>query len=290
MPLVQTRPYTGLPEINLIISGNTNNYNLYSAAGSPGGPVIINLTVNGGVTVGSTSTGSPALETSGFSSGTLLNLTNNGRIQGKGGNGGNGGNAFAPNITGRPGFAGGKAINLTMELNLTNASGQIWGGGGGGGGGGAGGVCGVGAGGGGGGGGGAGSTGGSGGGSGITVCSGTNGGAGTSGSATLGGNGGNGGFDTAGGGSGMGGGGGAGSGGGNGGTGIPGVAPGSGATGAGGGPGLNGGNGGGGAGGAIGGGSGGAAAESIDSNGNTINYISTGDLRGLNTSGVGSVS
>ncbi len=86
----------------LTISSNTNNYNIASAVSSAGGdlntPVI--LTINSGVTVGSTSSGTAAMYTStGWGSGTTINITNNGSIIGSNGSntssqagGGNGGN------------------------------------------------------------------------------------------------------------------------------------------------------------------------------------------------------
>jgi len=87
----------------LTISSNTNDYNIGAAAIAAGGdkstPVI--LTINSGVTVGSTSPSTPAMKTdTGWSSGTTITITNNGSIVGSSGSntsanpssgGGNGG-------------------------------------------------------------------------------------------------------------------------------------------------------------------------------------------------------
>jgi hypothetical protein len=86
----------------LTISSNTNNYDIGAAVLAAGGdkstPVI--LTINSGVTVGSTSSSTAAMYTgTGWSSGTTINITNNGSIvgfagqntTGTAGNGGNGG-------------------------------------------------------------------------------------------------------------------------------------------------------------------------------------------------------
>ena len=87
----------------LTISSNTNNYNIKSSAVAAGGdvgtPVI--LTINSGVTVGSTSSSNPAMKTdTGWSNGVTINITNNGSIVGAAGSdtttnpssgGGNGG-------------------------------------------------------------------------------------------------------------------------------------------------------------------------------------------------------
>lgn len=129
----------GLPKIPLTISANTNNYNLFSAAGSPTYPAVIVVTINSGIEVGSTSTGSPSFTTgTGWNAATTLKLINNGNIHGQGGNGG-GSQAVQVDVP-KPGYAGaagGDALDLGFALSLDNSSGNIYGGGGGGGGGGA---------------------------------------------------------------------------------------------------------------------------------------------------------
>lgn len=127
------------------INGNVTNLNLFAAAGQPSGIVTVNAVVAPGVVITSADNLAAALDVSGFTSGSTINLTNLGYIIGKGGDGANGGWASYPgsgtsiassNLAG----AGGPAINgpgSGVTLNITNASGHIWGGGGGGGGGGA---------------------------------------------------------------------------------------------------------------------------------------------------------
>lgn len=122
-----------LPTISLSVGAGVTvtNYNLFAQAGSPSVPVNV-LFVNNG-TINATSTGSAALVVSGFASGSIITIVNNGSIIGKGGNGGagadtNGNFASAPT-------AGGNAIGLGNDVTIQN-NGTIAGGGGGGGGGG----------------------------------------------------------------------------------------------------------------------------------------------------------
>ena len=77
--------------ISLTISSNTNNYNIYSQRGATyvAGVSDVTLTINSGRTVGSTSTGTHALDTgTGWISGDTITIVNNGTIKGRGGNGG----------------------------------------------------------------------------------------------------------------------------------------------------------------------------------------------------------
>jgi hypothetical protein len=79
--------------INLTISSSVNDYNLFTAAGSPAGVVTVNLTIQSPAIVGSTSTSTPGLTTgAGWAGGSAITITVNSgaRIQGKGGNGGHG--------------------------------------------------------------------------------------------------------------------------------------------------------------------------------------------------------
>lgn len=114
--------------INITISTNQNKYNLFTAAGSPAGVVIANLTINSGVTVYSDTTATAALTVSGFAAGSTINVINNGTIAGMGGAGG----SLTTSGVGNPGLNGGHAIATTIALNITN-NGTIAGGGGGGG-------------------------------------------------------------------------------------------------------------------------------------------------------------
>lgn len=121
--------------VALAITSNTYNYDVYTNR-SPAyvaGSTDITVTVNPGVTVGSTSTGSYALSVpSSFNPADIITIVNNGVIQGMGGNGATGG--YGGN--GGTGSGGGNAIYVNRPTIITN-NGTIAGGGGGGGGGGA---------------------------------------------------------------------------------------------------------------------------------------------------------
>ena len=88
--------YGGVAATVLTISSNVNNYDIGAQAIAAGGdkstPVI--LTINAGVTVGSTSSGTAAMYTgTGWSSGTTINITNNGSIVGATGSAGSSGSS-----------------------------------------------------------------------------------------------------------------------------------------------------------------------------------------------------
>jgi len=117
--------------LNLTISSNTFNYNIYQEAGSPTNPVNVTLTIESGVIVGSVNTAQPALTTGSFPSGSTVKMINNGRIQGRGGDGGDGG--WDHNLT--DGRIGGNALEILFDIEIDNSTGEIWSGGGGGGGG-----------------------------------------------------------------------------------------------------------------------------------------------------------
>lgn len=119
---------------NKIISSNTQNYNLRNDAIAAGWngltPLIATVTINNGVYVWSDNTATAGFDTgSGFPIGTALSIINNGFIIGKGGKGGIGGSLNTPPIAGG---AGGPAISIGLNVNITNNS-YIAGGGGGGG-------------------------------------------------------------------------------------------------------------------------------------------------------------
>lgn len=117
--------------ISLALTTNASNYNIFAAAGSPTTAVTVNLTVNSGVVVSATSSSIAAMTTGAFAAGSVVNLINNGTIEGAGGAGGVGGAYNGSPTSGTP---GGAAISLTFPVSITN-SGTIAGGGGGGGGG-----------------------------------------------------------------------------------------------------------------------------------------------------------
>lgn len=128
--------------IPITISANTYNYDVYTNRGPTYSPGIsdITVTVNPGVTVGSTTTPAYAmLVPNAFNPGDTVTIVNNGVIQGMGGGGGAGGlGRSAPRVVnpGSPGASGGSALYVNRPVTVTN-NGTIAGGGGGGGGGGA---------------------------------------------------------------------------------------------------------------------------------------------------------
>lgn len=112
--------------INLTIGANTNNYNIQNSRGGTyvAGITTVNLTINSGVTVGSTSTGTYALETgSSWASGDVINIINNGTVKGRGGNGGNGGSVVF-NSSAPAGAAGGKG---KKQKSLSKWTKEEWG-------------------------------------------------------------------------------------------------------------------------------------------------------------------
>ena len=91
--------------INITIAASTNNYVLsdfLSATSYYPGRSIVNLTVNAGVIVSSSSAGTPALIVNGLTVGDTITLTNNGTIQGRGGNGGAAGSYSSVTSGGSP--------------------------------------------------------------------------------------------------------------------------------------------------------------------------------------------
>lgn len=100
---------------NQTISSNTNDYNLRSAAIAAGWDQVLVLqatvTINAGVFVGSSSTGSAAFQTgSSFPAGSTLAIINNGSIVGRGGNGGSAGFVGGDSL-GSAGGGGGGVVN-----------------------------------------------------------------------------------------------------------------------------------------------------------------------------------
>jgi hypothetical protein len=122
----------GRAKINLVISADTQNYNVKNAAVATGqyraGFSDVNLNINSGIYVGSTSAAA-ALTVSGFATGDTVGIINNGVVIGRGGNGGNGGTGGSGATAGQ---AGGVAVSLAFPTSITN-NGTLSGGGGGGG-------------------------------------------------------------------------------------------------------------------------------------------------------------
>jgi hypothetical protein len=116
------------------ISADTANYvlNTAKASGYSAGKTDMTLTINSGVVVYSTSTGSYALQVdTSWTTGDTVTIVNSGTILGDGGNGGIGGSATAPGA----GTSAGPALLVQRAITMNNLN-RIAGGGGGGGGGG----------------------------------------------------------------------------------------------------------------------------------------------------------
>ena len=119
--------------LSYVYSANTANasLNLSAISGYSAGKSDITVTINAGVYIYSTSTGTPALSLTGGTTGDTLTIVNNGYIMGMGGQGSQNGSDYGV------GASGGNALNLgigisSCTINNTNASAYIGGGGGGG--------------------------------------------------------------------------------------------------------------------------------------------------------------
>jgi hypothetical protein len=134
--------------LTLTVTSAIKNFNVYSAATGavPAGVTrtgvaynstcIVAVVVNSGIVIGSTATNTYAFDTgTGWASGNVLTLTNNGYISGAGGGQGQGGMSYYSGGVGSPGGGGGPAMNIQKAISITNSAGYIFGGGGGGGGG-----------------------------------------------------------------------------------------------------------------------------------------------------------
>jgi|TARA_R110000824_G_scaffold320236_1_gene507178 hypothetical protein len=118
---------------DLEITANTIDYNLFTALGSPTTPITARIEIASGVTISSSSSSAKAFTISGFATGSIIYLINNGAIAGAGGAGGARVAGTGPAAT--FGIDGGTALYTRNTLKLTN-NGSIAAGGGGGGGGG----------------------------------------------------------------------------------------------------------------------------------------------------------
>jgi hypothetical protein len=125
------------------ITSDQVDYNLYNqmiAAGWDGQKTVnVNLTINAGVTIYASANTIPAFTISSIPANSLISITNNGLIVGRGGEGvgkgwpGNG----DYNLTAPASANGGTAFSTTAYVSIDNLNGTIGGGGGGGGAGGA---------------------------------------------------------------------------------------------------------------------------------------------------------
>lgn len=117
--------------VNLVIAANAQNYNVRNAVLASGWdgviPVNVAVTVNSGIIVSASSTGIPAMTSGSLPAGSIITLTNNGYIVGRGGNG-----AAVTWTQPVRGADGGGALVTTTATVITN-NGIIGGGGGGGG-------------------------------------------------------------------------------------------------------------------------------------------------------------
>jgi hypothetical protein len=119
--------------ISRTFTANTANasQNLSAIAGYVAGKSDITITINSGIYLYSTSTGTPGLNLTGGTTGDTVTLVNNGFIMGMGGTGG-GYQSGAATF----GTSGGTALNIGTGINITinntNGSAYIGGGGGGG--------------------------------------------------------------------------------------------------------------------------------------------------------------
>lgn len=119
--------------ITLTISGDTNNYNIFSNKGGTYSAGLSDVTLVNNARISSSSTGTAAVDTgSGWANGDTITIDNNSTIVGDGGNGGAGSSSDGG---GGAGSAAGHAVNVQFNTTVDNTGGTISGGGGGGGGG-----------------------------------------------------------------------------------------------------------------------------------------------------------
>lgn len=133
-------PATDLTNRNIIFTFNAFNLNLRTEHDSvypaPTGAETVTFTIQSGVTIGSHSSTTPAVDVGTWPAGTTIVIVILGAIKGRGGNGGAGGFIIVNSGIGEDGDDGGTALYTRKALTLTYTDGELWGGGGGGGGGG----------------------------------------------------------------------------------------------------------------------------------------------------------
>jgi hypothetical protein len=139
--MLRLMPSVGLSgKSRIVVSiGSTDDFNLFTAAGSPTGPVTVVCTISAGAEIGSTSTSTAGfIFGSGWHVGTKIQVINNGTLMGKGGKGATGeGASVCTPVAGVNATAGGPAVDASGlpsagMVDFTN-NGTIAGGGGGGG-------------------------------------------------------------------------------------------------------------------------------------------------------------
>jgi hypothetical protein len=136
---------------SIIISANATDWNLITdglGGVTPDVPAQLTITVNAGVLIDAT-TPNPAMDLTGLPADSSILLINNGDIIGIGGAGGNGQRMLMFSLnglpctvvgtpastSGQPGWSAIKVDGTNVDLDIENASGNVFGGGGGGGGG-----------------------------------------------------------------------------------------------------------------------------------------------------------
>lgn len=114
----------------VVITTPVQDYDLQAFNNLPTNmPICVVLEVPPGIEISASSTQVPALTTGNLDSLSQVGILNNGAILGKGGDGGSGGSL---GTFGDPGDDGGDALHLTVQTQINNANGAIYGGGGGG--------------------------------------------------------------------------------------------------------------------------------------------------------------
>ncbi len=137
-----SRPDGGIPLCEgpdrvLEVDGFEANFDVYERLGRPLVPLKVQIIVNPGATIGSSSPGAPALTSGNLAFDSIVCVDVYGQIVGAGGAGGSGGTGLAGRDApcGRPGQRGGDAVEVTVRGRIFIANGgRIAGGGGGGGG------------------------------------------------------------------------------------------------------------------------------------------------------------
>jgi len=125
------------------LTTNQTDYNLYNAMIADGWngqtPVLVDLTINGGVVIGASSNSVAAFTIASIPVGSSITIRNNGFIVGRGGQGvGKGWPTNTDYNLTAPSYAnGGTAFSTTFAVSIDNLNGTVGGGGGGGGAGGA---------------------------------------------------------------------------------------------------------------------------------------------------------
>lgn len=135
----RTGVISGLVDHEVTITSNQNNVNLRTKHDLLFSPAVsgdvVKLIIQTGVVVGSNEPDLYAVDTGTWPAGVIVEIYNNGKIQGAGGKGGRGTNWGGGVAPGQVGEDGGTALRVRHATNYYGSTGAIHGGGGGGGGG-----------------------------------------------------------------------------------------------------------------------------------------------------------